>query len=133
MRALAAQARGVGGWRGHIHPHDNRHRGGAQVGVGLINGFREGGVQVAVLLGWTVKWNWVCATARPVQPGVVGSEREKLPERARIPAFECDDLKCAHRTGPGQGRHHLRGRPVRLVLAVLWCPTTRSANGSACA
>src|SRR5512134_2959539 len=48
-----------------------------------INGFREGGVQVVVPLGWTVRWDWVSRDSAARHSLVVGSEREKLPERAQ--------------------------------------------------
>jgi hypothetical protein len=52
-----------------------------------INGFREGGVQVVVPLGWTVRWNWVSHDSAARHSLVVGQEREKLPERAQDPGF----------------------------------------------
>lgn len=45
----------------------------------LINGYRDGGVQVIVPQGWTVKWNWRNADSSAAHSLVVMAEREKLP------------------------------------------------------
>src|SRR5688500_11328041 len=45
----------------------------------LINGHREGGVQVVVPLGWTVSWDWHSADSTAPHSLVVMAEREKLP------------------------------------------------------
>lgn len=52
-----------------------------------INGYRDGGVQVVVPVGWTVKWTWVSADSTQPHSLVVSPEREKLPEQAGKPPF----------------------------------------------
>jgi hypothetical protein len=53
----------------------------------LINGHREGGVQVVVPLGWTVSWDWHSADSTAPHSLVVMAEREKLPTEGGRPAF----------------------------------------------
>ncbi len=53
----------------------------------LINGHREGGVQVVVPLGWTVSWDWRSADSTAPHSLVVMAEREKLPTEGGRPAF----------------------------------------------
>jgi hypothetical protein len=53
----------------------------------LLNGFREGAVQVVVPLGWTIRWNWVSHDSTALHSLVAGPEREKLPEQAQEPGF----------------------------------------------
>jgi hypothetical protein len=53
----------------------------------LLNGYREGGVQVVVPLGWTVTWNWHSADSAGKHSLVVMVEREKLPSEGGQPAF----------------------------------------------
>jgi uncharacterized cupredoxin-like copper-binding protein len=53
----------------------------------LLNGYREGGVQVVVPLGWTVTWNWRSADSAGKHSLVVMAEREKLPTEGGRPAF----------------------------------------------
>ena len=52
-----------------------------------IAGFREGGAQVVVPLGWTVRWNWHSEDATAPHSLVVMVEREKLPTEGGRPAF----------------------------------------------
>jgi len=52
-----------------------------------INGEREGGVQLVVPRGWTVKWTWVNGDSAARHSLVVMQEREKLPSEAGRPAF----------------------------------------------
>lgn len=69
----------------------------------LLNGFREGGVQVIVPLGWTIRSNWVSNDSTAPHSLVVGPEREKLPERAQDPGFPNAMTRNAL-TGLGAGR-----------------------------
>jgi uncharacterized cupredoxin-like copper-binding protein len=52
-----------------------------------IAGFREGGAQVVVPLGWTVRWNWHSDDPGAQHSLVVMQEREKLPTEGGRPAF----------------------------------------------
>jgi hypothetical protein len=52
-----------------------------------IAGHREGGVQVVVPLGWTVRWTWRSADSTNPHSLVVMAEREKLPTEGGLPAF----------------------------------------------
>src|SRR5215207_6747811 len=45
----------------------------------LINGRREGAIQVVVPLGWTVTWEWRSADSTAPHSLVLMAEREKLP------------------------------------------------------
>jgi hypothetical protein len=53
----------------------------------LLNGRREGAVQVVVPLGWTVNWEWRSADSTAPHSLVVMVEREKLPTEGGQPAF----------------------------------------------
>ncbi|HEX6105530.1 MAG TPA: sulfocyanin-like copper-binding protein [Gemmatimonadales bacterium] len=53
----------------------------------VINGYREGGVQIVVPLGWTVAWDWNSADSTTPHSLVVMAEREKLPTEGGRPAF----------------------------------------------
>jgi Sulfocyanin (SoxE) domain len=53
----------------------------------LLNGYREGEVQVVVPLGWTVTWDWRSADPAGKHSLVVMAEREKLPTEGGRPAF----------------------------------------------
>jgi hypothetical protein len=53
----------------------------------LLNGYREGGVQVVVPLRWTVNWDWHSADSAAKHSLVVMVEREKLPTEGGSPAF----------------------------------------------
>jgi len=53
----------------------------------LLNGFREGGVQIVVPLRWTVTWDWRSADSAGRHSLVVMAEREKLPTEGGRPAF----------------------------------------------
>jgi hypothetical protein len=52
-----------------------------------IAGYREGGAQVVVPLGWTVRWNWRSEDTGAPHSLVVMVEREKLPTEGGRPAF----------------------------------------------
>jgi hypothetical protein len=52
-----------------------------------IAGYREGGVQVVVPLGWTVAWDWRNADSAAAHSLVVLQEREKLPTEGGRPVF----------------------------------------------
>jgi hypothetical protein len=56
-------------------------------GSARIAGHREGGVQVVVPLGWTVRWNWHSADSTAPHSLVVMAEREKIPTEGGRPAF----------------------------------------------
>jgi hypothetical protein len=53
----------------------------------LLNGYREGGVQVVVPLGWSVTWDWRSADSSGKHSLVVMTEREKVPMEGGRPAF----------------------------------------------
>jgi hypothetical protein len=53
-----------------------------------IAGYRQGGVQVVVPLGWTVRWRWTNADSAATHSLVVMAEREKLPAEGGRPAFD---------------------------------------------
>lgn len=53
----------------------------------LINGYREGGVQIVVPLRWTVTWSWRSADSAGTHSLVLMAEREKLPLEGGQPAF----------------------------------------------
>jgi hypothetical protein len=53
----------------------------------LLNGFREGGVQIVVPLRWTVTWNWRSADSTGKHSLVLMAEREKIPTEGGRPAF----------------------------------------------
>jgi hypothetical protein len=53
----------------------------------LLNGFREGGIQIVVPLRWTVTWDWRSADSAAKHSLVVMAEREKLPTEGGRPAF----------------------------------------------
>jgi Sulfocyanin (SoxE) domain len=52
-----------------------------------IAGYREGGVQIVVPLGWTVSWDWRNADSTAAHSLVVMQEREKLPTEGGRPVF----------------------------------------------
>lgn len=53
----------------------------------VINGYREGGVQVVVPLRWTLTWDWRSADSAGKHSLVVMAEREKLPTEGGRAAF----------------------------------------------
>jgi hypothetical protein len=53
----------------------------------LLNGHREGGVQIVVPLGWTVTWDWQSADSAGKHSLVLMVEREKLPSEGGQPSF----------------------------------------------
>jgi hypothetical protein len=53
----------------------------------LLNGFREGGVQIVVPLRWIVTWDWRSADSAGKHSLVVMAEREKVPTEGGRPAF----------------------------------------------
>ena len=53
----------------------------------VINGYREGGVQVVVPAGWSVSWEWRSADSTEPHSLVVMAEREKLPTEGGRPVF----------------------------------------------
>jgi sulfocyanin SoxE-like protein len=54
----------------------------------LINGFRDGAVQVVVPLNWTVTWHWQSADGTSPHSLVLVQEREKLPLQGDRPALQ---------------------------------------------
>jgi hypothetical protein len=58
-----------------------------QGGAALINGHRNGELQLVVPLGWTVQWDWQSADSTAPHSLVVMAEREKLPTEGGRAAF----------------------------------------------
>jgi len=56
-------------------------------GAALINGYRNGEIQIVVPLNWTVNWDWHNADSTAPHSLVVMAEREKLPTEGGQPAF----------------------------------------------
>jgi len=54
----------------------------------LINGYRAGGAQVVVPLGWTVTWHWQSSDSTAPHSLVLMAEREKLPAEGGRPALD---------------------------------------------
>jgi hypothetical protein len=54
---------------------------------GLLNGEHNGGLQIVVPRGWTVRWTWVNADSSAHHSLVVMTEREKLPTEGGTAAF----------------------------------------------
>jgi Sulfocyanin (SoxE) domain len=52
-----------------------------------INGYRKGGVQIVVPLGWTVTWDWRSADSVGRHSLVVMSERERVPLEGGRPSL----------------------------------------------
>jgi hypothetical protein len=56
-------------------------------GAALINGYRNGEVQIVVPLNWTVQWEWRSEDSTKTHSLVVMAEREKLPTEGGRAAF----------------------------------------------
>jgi hypothetical protein len=56
-------------------------------GPALINGYRNGELQIVVPLNWTVQWDWRSADSTAPHSLVVMVEREKLPTEGGRAAF----------------------------------------------
>lgn len=56
-------------------------------GPALINGARNGGLQIVVPLNWTVQWDWRSVDSTTPHSLVVMAEREKLPTEGGRAAF----------------------------------------------
>jgi hypothetical protein len=56
-------------------------------GAALINGYRNGQVQIVVPLNWTVQWDWRSEDSSKTHSLVVMAEREKLPTEGGRAAF----------------------------------------------
>jgi sulfocyanin SoxE-like protein len=56
-------------------------------GAALINGYRNGELQIVVPLNWTVQWDWRSADTTAPHSLVVMAEREKLPTEGGRAAF----------------------------------------------
>ena len=56
-------------------------------GAALLNGHRQGELQIVVPLGWTVQWDWRNADSTAAHSLVVMVEREKLPTEGGRAAF----------------------------------------------
>jgi uncharacterized cupredoxin-like copper-binding protein len=61
---------------------------GAAGSPATISGYRQGGVQVVVPLGWTVRWRWINGDSSAAHSLVVMAEREKLPAEGGRPVFD---------------------------------------------
>jgi hypothetical protein len=61
---------------------------GAAGSPATISGYRQGGVQVVVPLGWTVRWKWINRDSTAAHSLVVMAEREKLPAEGGRPVFD---------------------------------------------
>ncbi|HSR90586.1 MAG TPA: sulfocyanin-like copper-binding protein [Gemmatimonadales bacterium] len=61
---------------------------GAAGSPATIAGYRQGGVQVVVPLGWTVRWRWINGDSTAAHSLVVMAEREKLPAEGGSPVFD---------------------------------------------
>ena len=53
----------------------------------LLNGYREGTVQIVVPLRWTLRWHWRSADSTAKHSLVLMAEREKLPAEGGRAAF----------------------------------------------
>ena len=56
-------------------------------GAALINGYRNGEIQIVVPLNWTVQWDWRSADSTAPHSLVVMAQREKLPTEGGRSAF----------------------------------------------
>jgi hypothetical protein len=56
-------------------------------GAALLNGYRNGELQIVVPLNWTVQWDWKSVDSTAPHSLVVMAEREKLPTEGGRPAF----------------------------------------------
>ena len=56
-------------------------------GAALLNGYRNGELQIVVPLNWTVQWDWRNADSSAAHSLVVMAEREKLPTEGGRSAF----------------------------------------------
>jgi len=56
-------------------------------GAALLNGYRNGELQIVVPLNWTVQWDWRSADSTALHSLVVMAEREKLPTEGGRAAF----------------------------------------------
>jgi uncharacterized cupredoxin-like copper-binding protein len=54
----------------------------------LINGYRDGAVQIVVPLNWTVTWHWQSNDSTAPHSLVLMQEREKLPLQGDRPALQ---------------------------------------------
>jgi hypothetical protein len=54
----------------------------------LINGYRDGAIQVVVPLNWTVTWHWQSSDSTAPHSLVLVQEREKLPLQGDRPAIQ---------------------------------------------
>lgn len=73
-------------------------------GAALINGHRNGELQIIVPLGWTVQWDWQSADSTAPHSLVVMAEREKLPtEGGRAVFTNAMTRMLTDGLQPGQG------------------------------
>jgi len=61
---------------------------GAAGSPATISGYRQGGVEVVVPLGWTIRWRWINGDSTAAHSLVVMAEREKLPAEGGSPVFD---------------------------------------------
>jgi Sulfocyanin (SoxE) domain len=54
----------------------------------LMNGYRDGAIQIVVPLNWTVSWHWQSTDSTAQHSLVLVQEREKLPLQGDRPALQ---------------------------------------------
>jgi len=54
----------------------------------VINGYRDGAIQIVVPLNWTVGWHWQSSDSTAAHSLVLVQEREKLPLQGDRPAIQ---------------------------------------------
>lgn len=72
----------------------------------VINGHREGGIQIVVPVGWTVAWNWRNADSAGAHSLVVMAEREKLPTEGGRAVFTNAMTRAVTAGLPSGGTDH---------------------------
>ena len=76
---------------------------GAAGSPATISGYRQGGVQIVVPLGWTVRWRWINGDSTAAHSLVVMAEREKLPPEGGRPVFDnAMSRSVVNGLGPGK-------------------------------
>jgi Sulfocyanin (SoxE). len=104
-------------------------------GAALLNGYRNGELQIVVPLNWTVQWDWRSADSTALHSLVVMAEREKLPTEGGRAAFTnamTRSVTDGLRVGQGDRTNFT---PIRRAGTGCWtaCPATRSrASTSGC-
>jgi hypothetical protein len=54
----------------------------------LVNGYRDGAIQIVVPLSWTVSWHWQSTDSTAQHSLILVQEREKLPLQGDRPALQ---------------------------------------------